>query len=127
MFLNSFISASIRPRIFSSYFSTNASKGMTKDPKSPSFSPIIGGKDTFRYKSPYATLFPSSQKTINSIPIERPFERLIKLRRLIRKNAKGKIIRYDAWVLVGNKNGSAGFSHAQVFRYIIISIFYILL
>eukprot|EP00158_Paraphelidium_tribonemae_P004388 Partr_v1_DN26726_c1_g1_i1_m8332 putative Ribosomal protein S5 len=91
------------------------------DAKNPSFSPALGsilsgGGGKSRYRSPYASIFPSDRASSSipqEVPMERPFERLIKLRRLIRKNAKGKIMRYDAWVLAGNRNGSAGLAHSQ--------------
>lgn len=92
---------------------SNSAPERAIDPKSPSFSPIRNGNFQEFYKSPYATVFPSQSAIPQSVPLERPYERLIKLRRLIRKSSKGKLMRYDAWVLAGNKNGSAGMAHAH--------------
>jgi small subunit ribosomal protein S5 len=79
------------------------------DPKTASFSPLSAQSSL--YKSPYATAYPTHNG--NEITIERPYERLITVRKMVRVSAKGKHMKFDAWCLVGNRNGSAGVAHSK--------------
>ena len=89
----------------------------TSDPKSASFSPLgqrlAPVTNAIGYRSPYATHFPRDQLTPQAPLTRRPYERVVKLRRLMNPSALGKHVEYDAWCLVGDRNGSAGFAHAR--------------
>ncbi|KAI3642501.1 hypothetical protein MP228_012056 [Amoeboaphelidium protococcarum] len=85
-----------------------------RDPTKADFSPLgktlSGGAN--QYQSPYSTIFPRENRNPQNVPIKRPYERLIKLRKLVRPSRLGKKMTFDAWCVVGDRNGSAGMAHA---------------
>lgn len=77
-----------------------------KDPLSPSFSPFSSNRP------PPATSFSSTSRQANS-RAPKLYTRLISMRRIMRVSSKGKHMQYDAWVLVGDQHGSAGWAHGR--------------
>lgn len=91
------------------------------DPKSVEFSALSVGKlspityaslANSKYRSPYATNFPRSQPVPSAPLVRRPYERTIKMRRLMFPTAKGRVAKYNAWCLVGDRSGSVGYAQA---------------
>jgi hypothetical protein len=108
-------------RLFSSTaLKSNYFPKSLQDPKSSSFSPIGGLSKTNRfqpkYTSPYATSYPKLNPIPDEVPLRRPYERIITVRKLVRLSSKGKHMRFDAWCLAGDRTGSVGLAHATSTR-----------
>jgi ribosomal protein S5 len=82
-----------------------------KDPKNAGFSPLGDSKQS--YRNPYATYYPPMRNVPDEVPEKRPYERLLTVRRIVRLSSKGKHSKFDAWVLVGDRNGSAGVGRGE--------------
>lgn len=92
------------------FFSSSARR-LFADPKSASFSPLAAQKT--QYKSPYATSYPTASAIPKEASVKRPYERLISVRKIVRVSAKGKHMKFDAWCLVGDRNGSASVANVR--------------
>lgn len=106
----------IRPAPLCRLLQGSGTRGRTfattsKDPKSAEFSPLAASSQQ-KYRNPYVTAYPSLQTVPAEVPLKKPYERVVCIRKLVSVSAKGKNLRYDAWCLVGDRNGSASVAHA---------------
>jgi ribosomal protein S5 len=78
-------------------------------PRTASFSPLssIGNQNPYNSSYPKDPMIPKA-------PVERmPYERILCVRRVSNPSAKGKNVKFDAWAIVGDMNGSAAFCSGQ--------------
>jgi ribosomal protein S5 len=65
------------------------------------------------YRSPYETQQARVVQTTAEPLTRRPYERILTIRKAVHVTSKGKHVKFDAWCLAGDQNGSVGCAHAR--------------